>query len=77
MNASGHPHPAFASAAAAIVTAGRRKDQLEPADILAVALEAGDEAAGNLRWRPSSDIALHRAACAARPAVAAALRRRP
>jgi len=102
MNASGHPHPAFEAAAAAIVAAGRRlgahrlingtdgnlsvrlgpfalavtpsgrrKDELAPDDILAVALEADDEPAGDTRRRPSSDIAVHRAAYAARPDAAA------
>ena len=102
MNAAGHPHPAFESAAAAIVAggrrlgarrlingadgnlsvrlgplalavtpAGRRKDELAPGDILAVALDANDEPAGDIRRRPSSDIAVHRAAYAARPDVAA------
>jgi len=102
MDASGHSHPAFEAAAAAIVAAGRRlgahrlingadgnlsvrlgsfalavtpsgrrKDELAPGDILPVALDAHDEPAGDIRRRPSSDIAVHRAAYAARPDVAA------
>ena len=102
MNRSGHPHPAFEAAAAAIAAAGRRlgtrrlvngtdgnisvrlgpfalavtpsgrrKDELAPGDILAVALDASDETAGDIRRQPSSDIAVHRAAYAARPDAAA------
>ena len=102
MDASGHSHPAFEAAAAAIVAAGRRlgahrlingadgnlsvrlgpfalavtpsgrrKDELAPGDILPVALDAHDEPAGDIRRRPSSDIAVHRAAYAARPDVEA------
>lgn len=102
MDASGHPHPAFEAAAAAIVAAGRRlgtrrlvngtdgnlsvrlgpfalavtpsgrrKDELTTGDILAVALDASDEPAGDIRRRPSSDIAVHRAAYAVRPDAAA------
>jgi L-fuculose-phosphate aldolase len=98
MSASGHPHPAFEAAAAAIVAAGRRlaarglvigtdgnlsvrlgpfalavtpsgrrKDELTPGDILAVALDANEEPGGDGGRRPSSDIAVHRAAYVARP----------
>ena len=57
--------------ALAVTPSGRRKDELAPADILAVALEGEDEPAGDVRRRPSSDIAVHRAAYRARPDVAA------
>ena len=52
--------------ALAITPAGRRKDELEPGDILAVPLDA-DDSATDPRHRPSSDIAVHRAAYGARP----------
>ena len=52
--------------ALAITPAGRRKDELQPGDILAVPLDAEDSP-GDLRRRPSSDIAVHRAAYVARP----------
>ncbi len=52
--------------ALAITPAGRRKDELELGDILAVPLDADDPAV-DLRRRPSSDIAVHRAAYGARP----------
>jgi L-fuculose-phosphate aldolase len=57
--------------ALAVTPSGRRKDELAPGDILAVALDANDEPAGDIRRRPSSDIAVHRAAYAARPDAAA------
>ncbi|HYN48074.1 MAG TPA: class II aldolase/adducin family protein, partial [Candidatus Nanopelagicales bacterium] len=57
--------------ALAVTPAGRRKDELAPGDILAVAIDAHDEPAGDIRRRPSSDIAVHRAAYAARADVAA------
>lgn len=57
--------------ALAVTPSGRRKDELAPGDILAVALDANDEAGGDIRRRPSSDIAVHRAAYAARPGAAA------
>jgi len=57
--------------ALAVTPSGRRKDELAPGDILAVALDATDEPAGDIRLRPSSDIAVHRAAYAARPDAAA------
>jgi L-fuculose-phosphate aldolase len=53
--------------ALAITPAGRRKDELAPGDILAVALDAESAPSGDLRRRPSSDLAVHRAAYAARP----------
>jgi len=56
--------------AIAVTTAGRRKDELAPGDIVAVALDA-DEPVGDIRRRPTSDIAVHRAVCTARPDVAA------
>jgi len=47
---------------------GRRKDELAPVDLLIVDLERpADEAFEDGRPRPSSDIAIHRAAYAARP----------
>ena len=57
--------------ALAVTPSGRRKDELAPGDILAVALDASDEPAGDIRRRPSSEIAVHRAAYAARPDAAA------
>jgi L-fuculose-phosphate aldolase len=57
--------------ALAVTPSGRRKDELAPGDILAVALDANEETAGDIRRRPSSDIAVHRAAYAARPDAAA------
>ena len=57
--------------ALAVTPAGRRKDELAPGDVLAVALDAGDEPADETRRRPSSDIAVHRAAYLARPDIAA------
>ncbi|MCU0483115.1 MAG: class II aldolase/adducin family protein [Chloroflexi bacterium] len=56
--------------AIAITPAGRRKDELEPADIVVVAIEAEpDEARRPVR--ASSDVAFHRAIYAARPDVLA------
>lgn len=55
-----------------ITPSGRRKDELEPDDILVATLAAsiaGDQAAA----RPSSDIAIHRAIYAARPDALAAV----
>jgi len=57
--------------ALAVTPAGRRKDELAPGDVLAVALDAPDEAAGDIRPQPSSDLAVHRAAYRARPDAAA------
>ncbi|MCU0477457.1 MAG: class II aldolase/adducin family protein [Chloroflexi bacterium] len=98
MERTGHPHPAFETAAAAIVAAGRRlgsrqlitgcdgnlsvrlgpfalaitptgrrKDELGPADILAVPLDQEQAPRSAPRTRPSSDLAVHRAAYTARP----------
>ena len=53
--------------AIAITPAGRRKDELRPDDIVAVALDQAGEPAPDPRRRPSSDIAVHRAAYLARP----------
>jgi L-fuculose-phosphate aldolase len=97
MDKTAHPHPAFETAAVAIVAAGRRlsarrlitgcdgnlsvrlgpfalaitpagrrKDELAPGDILAVPLDA-DDPPRDIRRRPSSDLAVHRAAYVARP----------
>ncbi len=52
--------------ALAVTPAGRRKDELAPGDILVVALDANEEPAAGPGPRPSSDIAVHRAAYAAR-----------
>ena len=57
-----------------VTPSGRRKDELAPADILEVALDAADASADVVddgRPRPSSDIAIHRAIYAARPDVGA------
>jgi L-fuculose-phosphate aldolase len=56
--------------AIAVTPSGRRKDELTPGDILAATLDA-DEPAGDIRRRPSSDIAVHRAVYATRPDAAA------
>jgi L-fuculose-phosphate aldolase len=56
--------------ALAVTPSGRRKDELAPGDILAATLDAG-EVVADIRRRPSSDIAVHRAVYAARPDVAA------
>ncbi len=53
--------------AIAITPTGRRKDELEPGDILAVPLAEEQAPAAAQRLRPSSDVAVHRAAYAARP----------
>jgi len=63
--------------ALAVTPAGRRKDELALGDILAVALDADDEPAADVRRRPGSDIAVHRAAYAARPGAAAILHAHP
>lgn len=57
--------------AIAITPAGRRKDELVAADVVAVAVEAGDDRVPDPRHRPSSDIRVHRAAYGARPEIAA------
>jgi len=55
-----------------ITPSGRRKDQLDPEDLVVVSMDAetpsGSRAAGP---RPSSDLAIHRAVYAARPDVSA------
>jgi L-fuculose-phosphate aldolase len=56
--------------AIAVTPSGRRKDELAPGDVLAVALDV-DEPVRDIRRRPTSDIAVHRAVYAARPDVAA------
>src|SRR5262245_21074113 len=51
-----------------VTPSGRRKDELEPADLLVVPLDAdSDEAAASDEPRPTSDLAIHRAVLAARP----------
>jgi L-fuculose-phosphate aldolase len=61
--------------ALAVTPAGRRKDELEPGDILAVPLEPADApgapARGAAHPRPSSDLVVHRAVYVARPEAAA------
>ncbi len=58
--------------ALAVTPAGRHKDRLAPGDILAVALDGDDDqVAADIRRRPSSDIAVHRAIYGARPDVGA------
>lgn len=57
--------------ALAVTPSGRRKDELAPGDILAVAFDVDTEPTGDDRRRQSSDIAVHRAAYAARPDAAA------
>jgi L-fuculose-phosphate aldolase len=56
--------------AIAVTPSGRRKDELTSGDVLAVALDVG-EPVRDVRRRPTSDIAVHRAVYAARPDVAA------
>jgi len=56
--------------ALAITPAGRRKDELEPRDIVVVAIEPGPDE-GRRALRPSSDVAFHRAIYAVRPDVVA------
>jgi L-fuculose-phosphate aldolase len=57
--------------ALAVTPSGRRKDELALGDVVVVALDASDETTGDVRRRPSSDIAVHRAVYAARPDAAA------
>ncbi len=54
-----------------ITPAGRRKDELEPTDLLVVPLVEDGSATGDAAAspRPSSDVAIHRAILAARPDV--------
>jgi L-fuculose-phosphate aldolase len=57
-----------------VTPSGRRKDELEPGDILEVPVDAAETPPGSAadgRPRPSSDLAIHRAIYAARPDVAA------
>lgn len=53
--------------ALAVTPAGRRKDELQPEDILAVPLDADQAPPGDIRRQPSPDIAVHRAVYVARP----------
>ena len=59
----------------AITPSGRRKDELEPADVVVLGPDLGEERARAARsasgLAPSSDIAIHLAAHAARPDIAA------
>jgi L-fuculose-phosphate aldolase len=57
--------------ALAITPAGRRKDELDVDDILAVPLEADPRTDAASGRRPSSDLAVHRAAYTARPEASA------
>lgn len=60
----------LASGMLLVTPAGRRKDELEPGDLLEVPVVAKPGLAGSDGApRPSSDIAIHRAVYAARPAV--------
>ena len=54
-----------------ITPAGRRKDELAAEDLLVVPLDPGDSQAFGEGARPSSDVAIHRAAYVARPDVGA------
>jgi L-fuculose-phosphate aldolase len=55
-----------------ITPSGRRKDELAPGDLLEVPLAGGaNDSAPSTGPRPSSDVAIHRAAYAARPDVGA------
>ncbi len=55
------------SLALAVTPAGRRKDELEPGDILAVPVEPDGGLPAPGARRPSSDIAVHRAVYGVRP----------
>jgi L-fuculose-phosphate aldolase len=57
--------------ALAVTPSGRRKDELAPGEILAVTLDPDEPPPGDIRRRPSSDIAVHRAVYAVRPDAAA------
>jgi L-fuculose-phosphate aldolase len=52
-----------------VTPSGQRKDELEPADLVVVELEAGaaPRDAGRAHLRPTSDLAIHRAVLVARP----------
>lgn len=54
-----------------ITPSGRRKDELEPADLVVVPLRGEPGLAGAASPRPSSDVAIHRAVYAARAEVGA------
>jgi len=54
-----------------ITPSGRRKDELAPDDMLVVPLDAGADDPAVPGARPSSDVAIHRAAYLARPDVGA------
>ena len=57
--------------ALAVTPSGRRKDELGVGDILVASIDADAPTPGDIRRRPSSDIAVHRAVYAARPDAAA------
>jgi ribulose-5-phosphate 4-epimerase/fuculose-1-phosphate aldolase len=63
--------------ALAVTPAGRRKDELEPEDILAVPLDADQAPSGDIRRQPSPDITVHRAAYMARPGARAIVHAQP
>lgn len=63
--------------ALAITPAGRRKDELQPGDILAVSLDPDDGPPDAVAPRPSTDIAVHRAVYAARPETRAVAHAHP
>ena len=54
-----------------ITPSGRRKDELEPSDVLVVPMAAGEASAEAHGPKPSSDVAIHRAVYAARSDVRA------
>jgi L-fuculose-phosphate aldolase len=55
----------------AVTPAGRRKDELTTADVLAVSIDASDEVGAGPSRRPSSDVRVHRAVYGARPEAGA------
>jgi L-fuculose-phosphate aldolase len=64
--------------AVAVTPSGRRKDELAPDDILAVALDPGDVPAdGSPGRRPSSDLGVHRAVYRVRPDAGAVAHAHP
>ena len=61
----------LADGALLITPAGRRKDELQPSDIVRVGDGAASPGSSSGGPRPSSDLAIHRAVYAARPDVGA------
>ena len=57
--------------ALAVTPTGRRKDELAPEDVLAVALDVAAEPVPRADRRPSSDLVVHRAVYASRPGIGA------